>query len=60
MDIESKYATNNNRYGLTAIAKFTKIAEVAPINNKTPEAMIDGLTNMFTSMGKQQQLYSDE
>ena len=28
MDIESKGATSNNRYGLTAIDHFTKIAEV--------------------------------
>ena len=39
---------------------FAKIAEVAPIKNRTPEAMIDGSKKMFTSMGKPKQLYSDE
>ena len=39
---------------------FTKIAEVVPIKHRTPEAMIDGLKNTFTPMGKPKQLYSDE
>ena len=39
---------------------LTKIAEVVPIKNRTPEAMIDGLKKIFTSMGKPKQLYSDE
>ena len=60
MDMESKYATPNTRYGLVAIDKFTKIAEVAPIKNRTPEAMIEGLKKKVISMGKPKQLYSDE
>ena len=48
------------RYGLVAIANFIKIAEVVPIKHRTPEAMIDGLKKIFTSMGKPKQLYSDE
>ena len=60
MDMESKGATSNTRYGLVAIDNFTKSAEVAPIKDRTPEAMIDGLKKMFTSMGKPRQLYSDE
>ena len=60
MDMESNDATSNARYGLVAIDSFTKNAEVAPIKDRTPEAMIDGLKNMFISMGKQKQLYSDE
>ena len=60
MDMESKDATSNSRYGLVAIDIFTKIAEVVPIKHRTPEAMIDGLKKIFTSMGKPKQLYSDE
>ena len=60
MDIEPKGATSNTRYGLVAIDNFTKIADVAPIKNKTPEEMIIGLNKIFTSMGKPKQLYSDE
>ena len=40
MDIETKGATSNTRYGLVAIGKFTKTADVVPINNKTPKEMI--------------------
>ena len=60
MDMESKGATSNTRYGLAAIGNFTKIAEVVPIKDRTPEAMIDGLKKIFTPMGKPRQLYSDE
>ena len=43
MDMVPKDATSNARYGLVAIDNFTKIAEVAPIRNKTSEeAMTDG------------------
>ena len=59
-DMESKDATSNTRYGLVAIDMFTRIAEVVPIKNRTPEAMIDGLTKICISMGKPNQLYSDE
>ena len=59
MDIETKGATSNTRYGLVAIDNFTKIADVVPINNKTPEEMIIVLNKIFTSMGKPQQLYTD-
>ena len=59
MDIEAKGATSNTRYGLVAIDHFTKIADVVPIKNKTPEEMIIGLNNIFTSMGKPKQLNSD-
>ena len=60
MDMESKDATSNTRYGLVAIDKFTKIDEVVPIKNRTPESMIDGLKQIFISLGKPNQLYSDE
>ena len=40
MGIETKGATSNTRCGLVAIGNFTKIADVVPINNKTPEEMI--------------------
>ena len=60
MDIETKGATSNTRYGLVAVDNFTKNADVVPINNKTPEEMIIVLNNIFTSMGKPKQLYTDE
>ena len=40
MDMESKDATSNARYGLVAIESFIKILEVIPIKNRTPEEMI--------------------
>lgn len=60
MDMEAKDATSDTRYGLVAIDNFTKIAEVVPIKNRTPEAMIEGFKQIFISMGKPKQLYSDE
>ena len=57
--IETKGATSNSRYGLVAIGKFTKIADVVPINNKIHEEIVV-LNKMFTSMGKPRQLYTDE
>ena len=60
MDIETKGATSTTRYGLVAIDNFTKIADVVPINNKTPEEMIIVLNKIFTSMGKPKQIYTDE
>ena len=42
MDMETQGATSNTRYGLAAIGNFTKIAEVVPIKNRTPESRIDG------------------
>ena len=56
MDVEPKDATSNARYGLVAIDNFTKMAEVAPIKNRTPEAMVDGFKKIFTSIGKPKQL----
>ena len=50
MDMESKGAVTNTRYGPVAIDGFSKIAEVVPIKDRTPEAMIDGLRKIFTSM----------
>ena len=60
MDIEAKGSTSDSRYGLVAIDNFTKIAEVIPIKNRTPESMIEGLKKIITSMGKPKQFYSDE
>ena len=40
VDIETKGASSNTRYGLVAIDNFIKIADVVSINNKTPEAMM--------------------
>ena len=42
MDIEAKGSTPDARYGLVAIDNFTKIAEVIPIKNRTPESIIAG------------------
>ena len=55
MDMESQDATSNARYGLVAIDNLTKIAEVVPIKNRTPEAMIDSLKKISTSMVKPKQ-----
>ena len=60
MDIEAKGSTYDARYGLVAIDNFTKIAEVIPIKNITPESIIEGLKKIIGSMGKPKQLYSDE
>ena len=45
---------------LLRLVIFIKIAEAVPIKSRTPEAMIEGLKKIFTSMGKPKQLYSDE
>ena len=60
MDIESKGSTSDTRYGLVAIDNFTKVAEVIPIKNRTPESIIAGLKKIIGSMGKPKQFYSDE
>ena len=60
MDIEAKGSTSDSRYGLVAIDNFTKIAEVIPIKNRTPESIIAGLRKIIASMGKPKQVYSDE
>ena len=60
MDIEAKGSTSDTRYGLVAIDNVTKIAEVIPIKNRTPESIIAGLKKIVGSMGKPKQLYSDE
>ena len=60
MDVESKGAVSNTRYGLASICNFTKFAEVAPIKDRTPEEIIAALKKVFESMGKPKQLYSDE
>ena len=60
MDIEAKGSTSDTRYGLVAIDNFTKIAEVIPIKNRTPESIIAGLKKIIAEMGKPKQLYSDE
>jgi ribosomal protein L21E len=60
MDIEAKGSTSDSRYGLVAIDNFTKIAEVIPIKNRTPESIIAGLKKIIAEMGKPKQLYSDE
>ena len=60
MGIEAKASTSDARYGLAAIDSFTKIAEVIPIRNRTPESIIAGLKEIIGSMGKPKQLYSDE
>ena len=60
MDMESKGATSNTRYGFVAVDNVTRIAEVVPIKNRTPEEMIRGLNEICISIGKPKQLYSDE
>ena len=52
MGIEAKGATANTRYGLVAIEYFTKIVDVVPIKNKTPQEIITGFNKIATSMGK--------
>ena len=42
MDIEAQGAASNTRYGLVAIDMFTKIVDVVPIKNRTPEELIAG------------------
>ena len=59
MDIDTKGATSNTRYGLVAIGTFTKNADVVPISHKTPEGFIVDLNKIFTTMGKPKQLYTD-
>ena len=59
MDMESKGATSNTRYGFVAIDTFTKILEVIPIKHRTPDECIIGLKKIGESMGKPKQLYSD-
>ena len=51
--MEAKGATSNTRYGLVAIDNFTKIADVVPIKNRTPESIIGGLKKIIGSMGNQ-------
>ena len=53
MDMKSTYVTSNTRYGLVAIDNFSKIAEVVPIKNRTPESMIDGLNRYLSQWGNQ-------
>ena len=48
------------RYGMVAIDKLTKIAEVIPIENRQPTELISALKLICRSMGKPKQLYSDE
>ena len=60
MDIEAKGSTYDARYGLVAIDNFTKVAEVIPIKNRTPESIIAGLKKITGSMRKPKQLYADE
>ena len=60
MDIETKGATSNTRYGLAATDMFTEIVDVVPIDNRTPEEIIIVLNKVFTSMGTPRQLYTDE
>ena len=60
IDMESKSAVVNTRYGLVAIDGFSKTVSVIPTQNKTPEAMIDGLKKIITPIGKPKQFYSDE
>ena len=60
MDMESKGAATNTRYGLVSIDNLFEIADAAPIKDRTPEARIDSLKKILTPMGKPKQLYSDE
>ena len=53
MDMASKDATSNTRYGPVAIYIFCKIVEVVPIKNRMPESMIDGLTKYLPQWGNQ-------
>ena len=53
MDTEAKEATYDTRYGLVAVDNFTKVTEVIPIKNKTPESIIAGLKKIIGSMGNQ-------
>ena len=53
----TKGAVTDTTYGLVAIDHSTKFAEVVPMKNKTPEAIIIGCKK---HMVNPKQLYSDE
>ena len=59
MDIEAR-GGSGIRYGLVAVDNFTKVANVIPIKSRQPSELIRGLSEIFKSMGKPKQLYSDE
>ena len=48
------------RYGLVAVDGVTKIVSVIPIKNKQVNVIIKGLEEVFASLGKPQQIYTDE
>ena len=48
------------RYGLVAVDGFSKMVSVIPINNKQVNGIMRALEEVFASMGKPIQLYSDE
>ena len=48
------------RYGLVAMDGFTKVVSVIPIKNKQVSEIIRGLEEAFATIGKPQQIYSDE
>ena len=60
MDILARDGGERVRYAMVAIDKFTKIAEVIPIENRQPIELISALNIIFKSMGTPKQLYSDE
>ena len=47
-------------YGLVAVDNFTKVVSVIPIKNKQVKEIMRALEKEFASMGKPQNVYSDE
>ena len=48
------------RYGFIAVDNFTKMASVIPIEHKQPDKIIRALKKVIETIGKHQQIYSDE
>ena len=60
MDTLTRDGGEGIRYGMADIDRFTKVAEVTPIENIQTTELIPALKLTFRSIGKPKQLYSDE
>ena len=60
MDILARDGGEGVRYALVAINNFITTAEVIPIENRQPIALISAFKLIFRSMGTPKQLFSDE
>ena len=59
MDVLARDVSDGIRYGLCALAKFSKMVSVIPLKNRSPTETIRGLKLIFGKLGKPTQLYSD-